>query len=110
MTLPTRSRRPPAAGQGFSLAAEDAVTLGRCLRDHHDVPGALARYEGLRRERVERVVAWGSGMNNAKKQGLAGRMVRDLVLPTILKRGSRPEEMRKMSWLFEHHIDWESSV
>lgn len=100
----------PASGQGVSLAAEDAVTLGRCLRDRDDVPEALALYEGLRRERVERVVKWGSGMNNTKKQGLAGRILRDLILPIVLKRGSRPEEMHKMSWLFEHHLDWESGA
>lgn len=97
----------PASGQGVSLAAEDAVTLGRCLRDHADVSAALASYEEQRRARVERVVAWGAGMNNTKKQGLAGRMLRDLVLPIILSRGGRPEEMRKMSWLFEHRLDWE---
>jgi 2-polyprenyl-6-methoxyphenol hydroxylase-like FAD-dependent oxidoreductase len=100
----------PASGQGVSLAAEDAVTLAKCLRDQPDVAKALSSYEQLRRARVERVVKWGSGMNNTKKQGLAGRMLRDLVLPIILKRGGTPAETLKMSWLFEHHMDWDTKL
>ncbi|MCO6009669.1 FAD-dependent monooxygenase [Actinoallomurus purpureus] len=100
----------PASGQGASLAAEDAVTLARCLRDVPDVPRALAAYEALRRERVERVVAWGSGMNNTKKQGLTGRVLRDVALPLILRNAGGPKAMAKMAWLFEHHIDWEGPV
>jgi 2-polyprenyl-6-methoxyphenol hydroxylase-like FAD-dependent oxidoreductase len=96
----------PASGQGCSLAFEDAVTLAPCLRDAPSVPAALHAYEQQRRSRVERIVAWGSGMNNTKKQGLAGRILRDLVLPIILKRAARPGEMDKMSWMYAHHIDW----
>jgi hypothetical protein len=49
-------------------------------------------------------------MNQAKRQGLTGRMLRDLVLPIILKKASRPEEMTKMSWMFGHHIEWKQPV
>jgi FAD-dependent urate hydroxylase len=42
------------------MAAEDAVVLAKCLRDLPDVPQALAAYEGLRRRRVERIVAQGA--------------------------------------------------
>jgi 2-polyprenyl-6-methoxyphenol hydroxylase-like FAD-dependent oxidoreductase len=96
----------PASGQGASLAAEDAVTLALCLREAPSVPAALHGYEQRRRARVQRVVAWGSSMNNTKKQGLAGRMLRDIALPIILKRAARPGEMGKMAWLFTHHIAW----
>jgi 2-polyprenyl-6-methoxyphenol hydroxylase-like FAD-dependent oxidoreductase len=87
------------------MAAEDAVVLAHCLRDAQDVPAALTKYEHLRRDRVERVVAWGSSMNNTKKQGLVGRALRDLALPVILRRAARPEELGKMSWLFNHHLE-----
>jgi FAD-dependent urate hydroxylase len=100
----------PSSGQGASLAAEDAVMLAKCLRDLPSIPRALATYDRLRRSRVERIVKWGSGMNNTKKQGPMGRVLRDLVLPIILKKGSRPEELAKMSWMFHHHIDWEERV
>ncbi|MCF6475668.1 FAD-dependent monooxygenase [Nonomuraea sp. MG754425] len=100
----------PSSGQGASLAAEDAVVLAQCLRDLPTVPAALARYESLRRERVERVVKWGAGMNNTKKQGLVGRVLRDLALPLILSRADDAREMAKMSWMFNHHIDWNRTV
>ncbi|GAA2322602.1 FAD-dependent monooxygenase [Nonomuraea roseoviolacea subsp. roseoviolacea] len=100
----------PSSGQGASLAAEDAVVLARCLRDLPTVPAALARYESLRRERVERIVKWGAGMNNTKKQGLVGRALRDLALPLILRKADDPREMEKMSWMFRHHIDWSHTV
>jgi 2-polyprenyl-6-methoxyphenol hydroxylase-like FAD-dependent oxidoreductase len=96
----------PASGQGVSLAAEDAVTLALCLREARSVTAALHGYEQQRRARVQRVVAWGSSMNNTKKQGLAGRMLRDIALPIILRRAARPGEMDKMTWLFAHHIAW----
>ncbi len=100
----------PSSGQGASLAAEDAVVLARCLRDLPAVPDALARYESLRRDRVERIVTWGSGMNNTKKQGLVGRALRDLALPLILRKADSPKEMARMAWMFEHHIDWNDTV
>jgi len=43
----------PATGQGASMALEDAVVLAKCLRDLPDTETALARYESLRRPRVE---------------------------------------------------------
>jgi hypothetical protein len=69
----------------------------------------LTRYEENRRERVERVVAWGSSMNNTKKQGLVGRVLRDVALPFILKKAARPEKLSSMAWLFDHHVELEAS-
>jgi len=98
----------PSSGQGASLAAEDAVVLAQCLRDQPDIPCALNRYEQLRRDRVERIVAWASGMNNTKKQGFVARLQRDLLVPLIFKRASRPAELAKMAWMFGHHLNWEA--
>ncbi len=100
----------PSSGQGASMASEDAVTLARCLRDLPSIPQALDRYEALRRERVERIVRWGARMNNTKKQGVAGRMLRDLVVPFIMRKAGDPGELAKMSWMFHHHIEWADSV
>jgi FAD-dependent urate hydroxylase len=45
-----------SSGQGASLATESAVQLARCLRDlPHEQ--AFARYEELRRPRVEQIIA-----------------------------------------------------
>jgi FAD-dependent urate hydroxylase len=100
----------PSTGQGVSLACEDAVQLARCLRDAPDVPAALALYEGLRRERVERVVEWGRKMGSSKTVGPVGRLLRELVLPRILAKGATPEAMEKQGWLFDHHVEWERSA
>ena len=46
----------PSAGQGASLALEDAMVLAQCLRDI-DVPAhAFAAFERARRQRVEAIV------------------------------------------------------
>jgi FAD-dependent urate hydroxylase len=99
----------PASGQGASLAAEDAVILAQCLRDSSGLRAALDAYEQLRRPRVERVVQWGSSMNATKKQGVAAWFLRELALPFILKKADDPREMAKLSWIFDHHIDWDAS-
>ncbi|QUQ66498.1 FAD-dependent oxidoreductase [Kutzneria sp. CA-103260] len=47
----------PATGQGASLAIEDAVVLGKVLRDLGVTAEALDAYETLRRPRVEQNIA-----------------------------------------------------
>ena len=68
-TIPTWHRGPgvlvgdaanatsPNAGQGASLAMEDALVLAKCLRDLPDTGQAPAADELLRRQRAEQVVA-----------------------------------------------------
>ena len=47
----------PFFGQGAAQAVEDAVVLAACLRGatRREIPGALARYERIRRPRTEQV-------------------------------------------------------
>ena len=47
----------PATGQGASMAIEDAVVLGKALRDLGVTTEALDAYEALRRPRVEQNIA-----------------------------------------------------
>jgi FAD-dependent urate hydroxylase len=94
----------PASGQGASMAIEDAVTLGKCLRDIGELPAAFERYEGLRRERVERVVAQGKRNGDGKSLGPVMRRV----LPLML-RLAKPSAAG-MRWLYGHRIEWEESV
>ena len=49
----------PNAGQGASLALEDAMYLAKLLRDCPDHPTAFACFEQDRKPRVERIVAAG---------------------------------------------------
>ncbi len=100
----------PSSGQGASLAVEDAVTLIRCLRDSRDVVTALTLYEQQRRERVERIVEWGSSMNSTKQSGLIGWALRELVLPLIFKRAGDPGKLEEMAWMYHNRIEWDSPV
>ncbi|GIH07047.1 FAD-dependent oxidoreductase [Rhizocola hellebori] len=97
----------PSSGQGASMAAEDAVVLAKCLRDIPDPAKAFQAYEGLRRKRVEKIVAAGKRNGSGKAPGLVGRVVRDLMLPPVMRRLAKSDALRKM---YEYPIDWESTV
>jgi FAD-dependent urate hydroxylase len=99
----------PASGQGASMAIEDAVVLAKCLRDLPDIQQAFVAYEQLRRERVERVVAQGARSSSGKAAGPIARVLRDLMLPVILKRVASSGE-RSLAWVYDHHIDWDEKV
>ena len=64
---------PPAAGQGSSLAMEDAVVL-----------------------------AQGHRTSSAKSPPPVGRLVRDLVMPVVLRRHD------PQAWVRAHHVDWDA--
>ena len=97
----------PSSGQGASLAIEDAVVLAKCLRDRPTIQAALESYEGLRRERVERVVAAGARTSSMKAVGPVGRRVRDLVMPFFLRRVAA-DGAASLAWMHQYHIDWDS--
>ena len=92
------------------MAFEDAVVLAKSLRETPDVEAALARYEAVRRPRVERVVEYGARFSGAKAPGTVSRIVRDLMLPFVFKRAASPKSMQSMSWLVNYHIDWDESL
>jgi 2-polyprenyl-6-methoxyphenol hydroxylase-like FAD-dependent oxidoreductase len=97
----------PSSGQGASMAIEDGVTLARCLRDARSVDTALARYESLRRDRVEKVVRQGRRNGSGKTPGPLGRALRDLALRIVFSHFDRSTLNRQLGWLFDHHIAWE---
>lgn len=100
----------PAAGQGASMAIEDAAVLAKCLRDLPTIPQAFARYENLRRERVERIVAQGKKGGDQKIPGPFTRILRDnVVLPLVFKAQSRGKS-EPLTWMFDYHIDWNQPV
>jgi FAD-dependent urate hydroxylase len=97
----------PSSGQGASMAIEDAVVLSRCLRDLPDTRQAFAAYERLRRARVERIVAHGARTSNSKAAGPVVRVLRDLMMPLILKRVARGGSL---AWMHDYHIAWDEKV
>jgi 2-polyprenyl-6-methoxyphenol hydroxylase-like FAD-dependent oxidoreductase len=99
----------PSAGQGASMSIEDAVTLGKCLRDVPEVAPALARYEVLRRDRVQRVVAQGRSNDRGKTGGPVVRFFRDLFMPLATRRMFR-DDRDPFRWIWSHHIDWDEPI
>lgn len=99
----------PSAGQGASMALEDAVILARCLRDRPDAAAAFGTFEALRRERVERIVRHGNRSSSAKAAGPVARSIRDLILPVVFRRAAK-DGGRSMEWLQGHHIDFDEPV
>jgi 2-polyprenyl-6-methoxyphenol hydroxylase-like FAD-dependent oxidoreductase len=91
----------PSSGQGASMAVEDAVTLGRCLASA-EVPEALAGYERRRRDRVERVVAFGRRNSSGKTAGPAGAWIRDRITPPLMRMLYRKGDPQ--AWIFDHRV------
>ncbi|WP_228787545.1 FAD-dependent oxidoreductase [Nocardia terpenica] len=99
----------PSAGQGASMALEDAVIVAKCLRDCPDILSAFTTFESLRRDRVEKIVANGNRGSNQKAAGPVARVIRDLMLPTMFRRAAR-NGGESMMWLQGHHIDFDEPV
>jgi FAD-dependent urate hydroxylase len=97
----------PSSGQGASLAVEDAVVLARCLRDRPTPEAAFSTYQGMRAERVHKVLEGAKRVNNSKAAGPIARMLRDAMMPFFLKKLSGP---KATAWLTGYRIDFDASV
>jgi len=89
----------PSSGQGASMALEDAVTLGKCLAAGGD---ALADYESLRRDRVQRVVAAGRRNGSGKAAGPIGSAIRDAMTPLVMRMLYRKGNPH--AWILDHRV------
>jgi 2-polyprenyl-6-methoxyphenol hydroxylase-like FAD-dependent oxidoreductase len=96
-----------SSGQGASLAIESAIQLARCLRDL-DVPEAFATYEGLRRQRVERVAARAAKINHAKTPGPVAKALMPVLMPLFMKLVMKPEKTIGVEQ--RYRIDWSGTV
>jgi 2-polyprenyl-6-methoxyphenol hydroxylase-like FAD-dependent oxidoreductase len=92
----------PSAGQGASLALEDAMVLAQCMRDVDDPESAFALFDRVRRTRVETIVKESRRTGHTKAvSGPIGEWVRDRVLPFFLRLGTAAQERH-----YAHRIDW----
>jgi 2-polyprenyl-6-methoxyphenol hydroxylase-like FAD-dependent oxidoreductase len=80
----------PHAGQGASMALEDAVVLAACLREEATPLAAFVRFERLRKERTRAVMEI-ARRNGGRKmaQSAVAIFLRDLVLPLVIPLGMR---------------------
>jgi 2-polyprenyl-6-methoxyphenol hydroxylase-like FAD-dependent oxidoreductase len=74
----------PSAGQGASLALEDAALLARCLGEGRD----FAAFQALRQPRVDKLVLASRRTGNSKAPGPVGAWFRDRMMATFLKLGA----------------------
>ena len=101
-TLPTWSRgrtlligdaahaTSPHAGQGASLALEDALRLTIRLQQDQEIGIAFRNFESERRPRVERVVALARRNGNQKREfSRASAWLRDHMLKFLIPLGAR---------------------
>jgi 2-polyprenyl-6-methoxyphenol hydroxylase-like FAD-dependent oxidoreductase len=96
----------PSAGQGASLALEDAATLARCVRDEPDHERAFTEFERIRRPRVEEVVAYARKISK-QKTVTTSRLaiaIRDAMLPLFL-RGAMTDTRNNA--LYNHVVAWD---
>ncbi len=91
----------PTSGQGASMAIEDAVVLAGALRGAATIEEAFGAFEGARRERVERIVAWGARGSSDKIPGRFGRLVRDSMLRVLFRFVITPASL---AWMYDYRV------
>ena len=94
------------AGQGASMALEDAIIIAKCLRDIPDPPQAFATFESLRKPRVEALFRKTRKSTDSRTpRTVVGRFIADLFLPIDLKIAN--QTTRRM---YNYHVNWDELV
>src|SRR6476469_3767036 len=109
-TLPTWSRKrslligdaahatSPHAGQGASLALEDAMRLSRLMQDGQELGLTFQNFEIERRPRAEKIVALARRNGNSKREFRpTGAWIRDRMLKLLL-----PVTAKGMNWMYAY--------
>jgi len=89
---------PAGAGQGASMAIEDAVELARQLRRSGTVAEALAGYEQIRRDRAGQMAKIATANRDAKTAGPVAARLRNLLMPFFFNRFYE----RATGWLYDY--------
>ncbi len=81
--------------------------LAKCLRDLPDTQQAFARFEALRRPRVERTIKQAARVNSNKAAGPIARVFRDALLPVLLKMVGNN---RRVNQVYDYQVDWDAPI
>lgn len=76
---------PVGAGQGASMAIEDALVLAQALAGAATIPDGLSGYDRQRRPRIAEIVKSASGNRDAKTTGPIGRRLNNLIMPIVFR-------------------------
>src|SRR6478752_1192908 len=88
----------PHAGQGASLALEDAMRLGRLMQTKQETSLTFQNFEAERRPRAEKIVALARRNGNSKREFSAtGAWIRDQMLKLLL-----PISAKGMDWMYTY--------
>jgi len=77
---------PAGAGQGASMALEDAVILARRLADSGTIPEALAAFDRERQPRAGKLARMDSKNRDVKTAGPIASRMRELIMPHVFNR------------------------
>ena len=77
---------PVGAGQGASMALEDAVVLTERLARAPSVPDALTAFDQARQQRLKKMTVSARRNRDAKTMGPIQARVRDVVMPIVFPR------------------------
>ncbi|MGC4749752.1 FAD-dependent monooxygenase [Micromonospora sp. DT201] len=77
---------PAGAGQGASMALEDAVILARSVAAHERVDAALGEFDRLRLPRAGKLAKMEARNRDAKTSGALTARVREIVMPIVFDR------------------------
>jgi 2-polyprenyl-6-methoxyphenol hydroxylase-like FAD-dependent oxidoreductase len=77
---------PVGAGQGASIAMEDALVLARHLRAEASVPAALEAFDRERQPRAGKLARMESRNRDAKVSGPVAARMREIVMPHMFGR------------------------
>lgn len=76
---------PVGAGQGASMALEDALVLAQSVAAESSVTAAISAYETARSARIAKMVKAAGSNRDAKTAGPLARRMRDLVMPVAVR-------------------------
>ncbi|WP_420545849.1 FAD-dependent oxidoreductase [Nitrosopumilus sp.] len=96
----------PHAGQGATMAIEDAVVLAKCLRDIYDIQDAFSKYQQLRKDRVEKMISMArrsGGMFTTTNP--IGKIVRNAISPFMIKLSTKGFDE-----IYGYKVDWDKKI
>jgi salicylate hydroxylase len=91
---------PVGAGQGASMAIEDAVVLARELHRCASVADGLASFDALRVKRVGKMAKAATANRDAKTAGPVAARLRELIMPVVFPR----VYPRATGWLYDYDL------
>ncbi len=89
---------PVGAGQGASMAMEDAVVLAGELADADSIPAGLAAFDRQRLPRSGKLAKTESANRDAKTAGPVTTRMREMIMPHVFSRFYE----KATSWLYDY--------